>query len=155
MRQPPYRHLLCATDGWSRSEQAARHAVELAAALGARLTLLHVLDPAEYAGREGTIAEEEILDAAFAEARALVHAARRRAQLAGVECALALVLHHQPYQAILERADALSADLIVMASHGRRGLEAVLLGSETQKVITHGRLPVLVVRSGTPPQAIP
>jgi nucleotide-binding universal stress UspA family protein len=68
------------------------------------------------------------------------------AQLAGVACATVLPLAGQPWEGILKTARAKRCDLIVMASHGRRGLAALLLGSETTKVLTHSKIPVLVCR---------
>ena len=65
---------------------------------------------------------------------------------AGVECQTLHTEHEQVYQAIIEAAEARRCDLIVMASHGRRGVSAVVLGSETVKVLTHSKIPVLVYR---------
>jgi nucleotide-binding universal stress UspA family protein len=73
-------------------------------------------------------------------------AAAQAAQAAGVVCEVLSVEHEQPYQAIIDTAAAKGCDLIVMASHGRRGMAALLLGSETVKVLTHSRIPVLVHR---------
>ncbi len=69
-----------------------------------------------------------------------------RGQLAGVDCDVLHVEHEQIYQAIIDAAEARRCDLIVMASHGRRGVSAVVLGSETVKVLTHSKIPVLVYR---------
>jgi nucleotide-binding universal stress UspA family protein len=74
-------------------------------------------------------------------------AASQLAAAAGVGCETLHVTHEQPYQAIIEAAAEKNCDLIVMASHGRRGLAAVVLGSETVKVLTHSTIPVLVVRA--------
>ena len=68
------------------------------------------------------------------------------ADAAGVPCETIREVHDQPYRAIIDAAHALSCDLIVMASHGRRGISALLLGSETVKVLTHSTIPVLVYR---------
>jgi nucleotide-binding universal stress UspA family protein len=67
-------------------------------------------------------------------------------QAAGVECETIQVEHEHPYQAIIDTADSKGCDLIVMASHGRRGISAIVLGSETVKVLTHCKIPVLVYR---------
>jgi nucleotide-binding universal stress UspA family protein len=72
---------------------------------------------------------------------------------AGVKCETIHVEHEHPYQAIIDAAKARSCDLIVMASHGRRGIAAIVLGSETVKVLTHSTIPVLVYR-GSPPRAM-
>lgn len=70
----------------------------------------------------------------------------RRARAAGVACETVTVAHEHPYKAIIETADARACDLIVMASHGRHGIAALVLGSETVKVLTHCTVPVLVHR---------
>jgi nucleotide-binding universal stress UspA family protein len=70
----------------------------------------------------------------------------RAAQAAGVACELIHVEHEHPYQAIIDTAGSKGCDLIVMASHGRHGISAILLGSETVKVLTHSKIPVLVYR---------
>jgi nucleotide-binding universal stress UspA family protein len=75
-----------------------------------------------------------------------LHAAMETAAAAGVNCETMHVEHDQPYLAIIEAAAQRLCDLIVMASHGRRGISAILLGSETNKVLTHSTIPVLVVR---------
>jgi nucleotide-binding universal stress UspA family protein len=91
--------------------------------------------PEEYAKRVATIAEKYL------------DAARQAAMAAGVNCETLHVEHDQPYQAIIDTATGKSCDLIVMASHGRRGISAVVLGSETVKVLTHSTIPVLVFRA--------
>jgi len=75
------------------------------------------------------------------------------AAAAGVNCDTVHVEHDHPYQAIIDMAARESCDLIVMASHGRRGVSAIMLGSETVKVLTHGAVPVLVVRAAPHPAA--
>ena len=67
-------------------------------------------------------------------------------QAAGFACEMIQVEHEDPYRAIIETADSKGCDLIVMASHGRRGISAIILGSETVKVLTHCKIPVLVYR---------
>jgi nucleotide-binding universal stress UspA family protein len=75
-----------------------------------------------------------------------VEQVKMAAQAAGVPCETIREVHDQPYRAIIDAALALGCDLIVMASHGRRGISALLLGSETAKVLTHSTIPVLVYR---------
>lgn len=71
---------------------------------------------------------------------------RRRRRKPGVECSKVALISEEPYESIIEAANRNNCDLIFMASHGRRGLKALLLGSETQKVLTHSTIPVLIHR---------
>jgi len=142
-----YRHILVATDGSRRSAPAIRMAVRLAQALGARLTGLHVVAPyfparsgAEYASLSGFRRAME------SEAKRALAAFDAHALARGVTATGASVLGGEPWQVILRTARARKCDLIVMASHGRRGLAALMLGSETAKVLTHSKIPVLVCR---------
>jgi nucleotide-binding universal stress UspA family protein len=142
-----YRHILVPTDGSRRSAPAIRMAARLAKALGAKLTALHVVAPyfparsgAEYASLSGfrrSVAQE---------ARRALAAFNAEARAQGVTATAASTLGGEPWQAILRAARAKKCDLIVMASHGRRGLAALVLGSETTKVLTHSKIPVLVCR---------
>jgi Universal stress protein UspA and related nucleotide-binding proteins len=146
-----YRHLLVPTDGTELSDRAIDQAVELAAALGARLRFLHVQVsfPISLVG-VGELVEPSTVDALVAasqqRAETILTAAIAKAQQAGVMADRSLQVNPQPHQAILQEAQAHDCDLIVMASHGRRGLEGLLIGSETQRVLTQGSYPVLVVR---------
>ncbi|QVL54141.1 MAG: universal stress protein [Cyanobium sp. M30B3] len=146
-----YRHLLVPTDGSEISERAVDQAVSLAGALGARLRILHVQVsfPISLVG-VGELVEPSTVDALMAatqqRAEAILHQAMAQAAAAGVEAEQSLLVNPQPHQAILEEARAHGCDLIVMASHGRRGLEGLLIGSETQRVLSQSSCPVLVVR---------
>ena len=127
-----YTNILIPTDGSELSGKAVDSDIALAKWIGARATALTVLPPfhtftAEYA--------EKTLGAA-------AHAA----QAAGVACEMVHVEHDYPYQAIIDTAVTKDCDLIVMASHGRHGISALVLGSETVKVLTHSKIPVLVHR---------
>lgn len=147
----PYRHLLVPSDGTDRSRQAVREAVRLAEAVGARLTLLNVqrtptmpmpgmgerLDPATL---------EALSCAARQESERILAEALQIAQAAGVPASGERLEGETPHRAIVETAGRLGCDLIVMASHGRRGLRGMLLGSETQRVLVQASVPVLVVR---------
>jgi nucleotide-binding universal stress UspA family protein len=142
-----YRHILVATDGSRRSAPAIRLAVGLAKALGAKLTGLHVVAPyysprssAEYASLAGFRRNVQL------QARRALAAFNAAARAKGVAASAASVLGGEPWQAILRATRARKCDLIVMASHGRRGLAGLLLGSETTKVLTHSKIPVLVCR---------
>jgi nucleotide-binding universal stress UspA family protein len=127
-----YRNILIATDGSELSEKAVNHGIALAKRIGAKVTMLTVVQPlhtftAEYAEKTlGTAA--------------------RLARAAGVGCEGVHVEHDFPYQAIIDTAASKGCDLIVMASHGRHGISALVLGSETVKVLTHSKIPVLVHR---------
>ncbi len=146
-----YRHILVPTDGSEISERAVEQAVSLAAALGARLLLLHVQVsfPISLVG-VGELVEPSTVDALMAatqqRSETILGEAMARAAAAGVEAEQSLLVNPQPHQAILEEARTHGCDLIVMASHGRRGLEGLLIGSETQRVLTQSSCPVLVVR---------
>jgi len=146
-----YRHILVPTDGSEISERAVEQAVSLASALGARLRLLHVQVsfPISLVG-VGELVEPSTVDALMAatqqRAETILGEAMARAAAAGVEAEQSLLVNPQPHQAILEEARTHGCDLIVMASHGRRGLEGLLIGSETQRVLTQSSCPVLVVR---------
>jgi nucleotide-binding universal stress UspA family protein len=89
---------------------------------------------------------DALVTAARDNAQRILGEAQAMAQAAGVPCDQDSVVHALPFAAIVEAADRHGVDLIVMASHGRRGLEGVLLGSETHRVLTHSPCPVLVVR---------
>jgi nucleotide-binding universal stress UspA family protein len=146
---PIYRHIVVATDGSDLSREAVHHAVALAAATGAGLTAVTATLPwdsvllgevatqmseAEYDARAGRAAEKRL-----AVARAAMAAK-------GVKGETVHVVERHPHRAIIDVATAKGADLIVMASHGWLGLSSLLIGSETQKVLTSTRTPVLVFR---------
>ena len=146
-----YKHILFPTDGSRLSHRTVVAGVELARALGARVTGLFAapaatplvyrdLLPVGYGTPEQ--------NAALIERAALRYLAviERAAKAAGVPCETVSVTDDFPADAILSLAKRRKCDLIFMASHGRRGLSGVLLGSETQKVLTHARIPVLVFR---------
>jgi nucleotide-binding universal stress UspA family protein len=146
-----YKHILIPTDGSRLSHRAAVAGVKLARALGARVTGLFAapaatplvyrdLLPVGYGTPEQ--------NAALIKRATLRHLAviERAARAAGVPCETVSVTDDFPADAILAVAKRRKCDLIIMASHGRRGLSGVLLGSETQKVLTHARIPVLVCR---------
>jgi nucleotide-binding universal stress UspA family protein len=146
-----YTHLLVPTDGSKLSEKAAMHAIGLAQKLGAKITVFYAAmaypDPV-YA--DGVIyqplAPKEYAKMAAEEATKILDRVAKKAEAAGVPCACVHAISSVPWEAILAAARKHKCDAIVMASHGRRGVSAMLLGSEAQKVLTHGKLPVLVVR---------
>ncbi|MFM7267798.1 MAG: universal stress protein [Cyanobium sp.] len=147
----PYQHLLVPSDGTACSQRAVDEALRLALALGARITLLHVQRlpalPMPGMGERLDPATLEALGAAARqESERILSAARSQAVAAGVAAACERVEGEPPHRAIVQAVDRLHCDLIVMASHGRRGLRGVLLGSETQRVLVQAGVPVLVVR---------
>jgi nucleotide-binding universal stress UspA family protein len=145
-----YKHILVPTDGSALSLKAARAAAKLAAKLKAKVTALYVMAP--YA--VGSTSEDIVYRAAYSlrEYEKQMASIADKA-LAGVASALNRTpcekisrTHVHPWEAIIDAAKSRKCDLIVMASHGRRGLAGLLLGSETQKVLTHSKTPVLVCR---------
>ena len=144
-----YKHILIPTDGSALSEMAIRHGTALAKAAGARVTVVNVslpfrsfaIDPVMVSD---TPVQYEQECAALAE-KAL-GTARTEAGVAGVSCETLHVTRAQPYEAIVETAQTKGCDLICMSSHGRKGISAFVLGSETYKVLTHSKTPVLVCR---------
>jgi nucleotide-binding universal stress UspA family protein len=149
MEELMYANILIPTDGSELSGQAAAHGIALAKRLDSRIALLTVLPPFHVLTTDTQMIEDT--RAAYqvrmlAQAETILGAAAQVAQSAGVACATVNAEHERPYQAIINTAESSSCDLIVMASHGRRGVAAILIGSETLKVLTHCRIPVLVHR---------
>jgi nucleotide-binding universal stress UspA family protein len=146
-----YQRILVPTDGSPLSRKAARSAVELARSLGAELVALNVVPryPTSYFEGALTFSPDEVarVEARWsAEADALAQTVCALAAKAGVKAKAATVRSDLVAEAILAAAKKHRCDLIVMASHGRRGIRRLLMGSETQHVLTHGSVPVLVLR---------
>ncbi len=146
-----YKHILVPTDGSPRSKQAIESAVALAKALGARVTGLFAAPPATpilFGGAlpagYATPRENEKLIAKAADAHLAV--IEKAARAAGVRCDTVRVKSDYPADAIVAEARKQRCDLIVMASHSRRGLKGLLLGSEAQKVLANAKIPVLIHR---------
>ncbi len=144
-----YKHILIPTDGSDLSKSAVKHGVALAKAVKARITSLTVVTPSQLFVLEPEIVSETLEDyrkhmVAFA--TKCLDQVKAEALAQDVSCDVMYVEHDHPYQAIIDAAANQHCDLIVMASHGRRGLSAVVLGSETVKVLTHSAIPVLVYR---------
>ena len=149
-----YRHILVPTDGSELSNNAVEHAAALAKAVNAKLTVLAVTIPyyAYAVDPELTVIGYDAYQESAAKLAAqYLEAAKQIAAAAQVTCDTLTVEHAQIYQAIIDAANQHNCDLIVMASHGRRGIAAIVLGSETVKVLTHSAIPVLVVR---PPRSM-
>jgi nucleotide-binding universal stress UspA family protein len=144
-----YTNILIPTDGSELSVKAVEHGIALARRLDSRVTLLTVSPPFHVLTTDVQMIEDTrvIYTARMqAEAATILGAATLVAQSAGVPCATVHAEHAHPYQAIIDTAETKGCDLIVMASHGRHGAAAILIGSETAKVLTHCRIPVLVHR---------
>jgi nucleotide-binding universal stress UspA family protein len=146
-----YKNLLVATDGSKLSGKAVATAITLAQALGAKVTAFYAApDYPMPAYADGVVYEpvsrKEYSKLASQDSEKILDAVAAKAAEAGIECKTTFSIAAAPWEAILDAAKKNKCDAIVMASHGRRGLSAVLLGSETQKVLTHTKLPVIVVR---------
>jgi nucleotide-binding universal stress UspA family protein len=146
-----YPRILVPTDGSKLSDKAVREAAQLALALGAALLVLHVRSPMDIphhveGGALTDLGERKIMEEIEDEERKLLEAATEIAAAVGISAKTAFVADLAPYEAIIRVARDQHCDLIVMASHGRRGVRGLLLGSEAQKVLTHTGTPVLVVR---------
>lgn len=144
-----YRNILIATDGSELSNEAVTHGIALAKALNAKVTALTVVMP----WREATLWEVAVTRSekeydAFAKERAAecLATVTDAAKASGVSCNAVTLKHEAPWKAIVDTAGSMSCDLVVMASHGWKGVAGFVLGSETQKVLTHSSVPVLVHR---------
>jgi len=140
-----YKHILIPTDGSDLSNKAIEHGLELAKALGAKITALTVSEPFYVSAFEPSMAEQYKKHVAALATKHL-DVAKYAASASNVACEAVRVEHERPYQAIIDTAKERGCDAIVMASHGRRGVSAIVLGSETVKVLTHSTVPVIVVR---------
>lgn len=149
-------HILVPTDGSELSRRAVNLAIEFARKTGAVLTVffasteLAIPHPVGF-GVEGTRADpivtpEQVAENVERHTREVLDPVIQSAQQAGIRCKALSVRSDTPYQAIIDAAKTQGCDMIIMASHGRSGISAMLLGSETQKVLTHSTIPVLVVR---------
>ncbi len=143
-----YKHILLPTDGSDLSKAAIRHGVALARAVGAQVTALVVSTPLT-----SLVVDPSVMSSALDQYKKLVveqtakylETVRSSASEAGVQCNVLSIEHDKPYEAIIDTAKQKGCDLVVMASHGLRGVSAIL-GSETLKVLTHTSIPILVYR---------
>jgi nucleotide-binding universal stress UspA family protein len=134
------------------SQKAVEHGLAMARAINAKATVLTVSAPFRIFTFEPDMAtdtRDQYEQHVLANVSKYLAAAKQAASAAGVSCETVHVENEHPYQAIIDTAAQKKCDLIVMASHGRRGISAVVLGSETVKVLTHSAVPVLVVRPAT------
>ena len=146
-----FSHILVPTDGSPLSHKAVDAAVRLAKENQAKITFLNVQPEYTFPVMidlpvSFDISQKEYQASATQRSMEILEHAKAVAVGGEVQCDVQSVLHNQPWDAICKAAKALQCDLVMMASHGRRGFDAVLLGSETQKVLTHSKVPVLVYR---------
>ncbi len=146
-----FKHILVPTDGSDLSSDTANRAIVFAKEAGAKITFYFAKPdyPVAFYG-EGALIDpttpEKFAEMADQQAGEILAACEARAKTAGVVSASNSSVSDVPYEAIIAAAEQVGADLIFMASHGRRGISGLLLGSETQKVLTHSKIPVLVYR---------
>lgn len=146
-----FKHILLPTDGSKLSDRAVRLGIRFAGRIRARVTALHVTPAFRAFPNEGfaplnPALKKRLEDDARARATRMLDAIARQARSRRVRCATLIVTSDLAYQEIVAAARKKKCDLIMMASHGRRGLSSLLLGSETAKVLLHSKIPVLVVR---------
>ena len=144
-----YKHLLIATDGSDLAKKAAEQGLALAKALGAKVTAVTVTEPWDAV----VVAEAAVVfspdhydESVAASAASILRGVSEAAARHGVSCETLHVKDQFPSEGIVETAKHLGCDLIVMASHGRRGVARLLLGSQANKVLTHTTIPVLICR---------
>ena len=143
-----FKHILVPVDGSSTARQAIDKALAIAEAFKSTVTLVYVIDPYAFTGmgNDFSYGQAEYLEAATREGQDAIAAARQVFEAQGIPVNGSVVEGSAIYQAILDTAESIDADLVVMGSHGRRGLEKLVLGSVTAQVLSHAHLCVLVVR---------
>ena len=144
-----FKHLLLPTDGSDASQRTVLEGVRLAKEFNAKITGISVV-PEFHLLTFNTTMIEDTREVFIAESRSQANGyltvLNKAADEAGVPCEIEVVLSDHPYEAIIHAAKSKGCDLIMMALHGRRGMQSILIGSETQKVLTHSKIPVLVYR---------
>jgi nucleotide-binding universal stress UspA family protein len=144
-----FKHILLPTDGSELSVAAIHQGIIFAKSIDAKVTGLCVM-PLQHPFFYETEIPMDALEHAAKRYKELADtylaAAEKEAREAGVACDLVYEKNDSPYEAIIRAAEQKGCDLIMMASHGRRGVGALLIGSETQRVLTHSKIPVLVYR---------
>jgi nucleotide-binding universal stress UspA family protein len=143
-----FQRILVPTDGSDITAKAVTTAISLAKAVGAKIFTISVKEPFPYSAisEMQPTPPQEFFDAQERIAAKRVQAVVESCKAAGIACEAHTVEALHPWEAIIDHAKHQQCDLLVMASHGRRGVAALLLGSETQKVLTHSQVPVLIVR---------
>jgi nucleotide-binding universal stress UspA family protein len=147
-----YKHILIATDGSELAGRALAHGLALAKELKAPVTIVTVtqlwsaLEMAQVAGKAGPDPVHRFEDMAAASAKVILDAAAQKAKVANVTCDIVHVPDQNPAEGIIAIAEKKGCDLIVMASHGRRTVGRLLLGSQVNEVLAHSKVPALIVR---------
>ena len=144
-----FKHILVPVDGSETSMLAVAKAAALAKTFGSAVTAVYVVDPYPFTGVGADFAygQAQYLNAASAEANSVLEATRKSMAEGGVQVTTVVGEGHAVHEGIQRAVENTGADLIVMGSHGRRGLEKLMLGSVTQRVLGAVHIPVLVVRS--------
>lgn len=151
-----FKHILLPTDGSSLSEVAIQNGIKLAKSINARVTGFFVLPEFRMVTYRPEMLSEtkaQYAEASRARAKQYLEVIEKAARDAGVTCETVSATGDQPHKAIIDAAQDRGCDLIMMASHGRRGVRSILLGSETLKVLTHSKIPVLVCRERRRPRS--
>ena len=147
-----YKTILIPIDGSPLSLKAARAGIELAGVTGAKVTALHVMAPyaPAYAGEglfySNAFTKEQYVSTTRANADKMLEKVEALASKAQVKCAKEAIFSDKPWEGIIKSAGKLKCDTIVMASHGRSGIAGIVIGSQTNRVLTHSKIPVLVCR---------
>jgi len=145
-----FKHILISTDGSPLSNKAAKAGIALAHALGAKVTAYYAIEQLQLIYDEGYMMDQKMIDSFEERARAAgqkrVDAIGKMAKAARVSFASVVTKASTAYEGIIDAAKKRKCDVIFMASHGRRGLSRLIMGSVTQKVLTHSRIPVVVYR---------
>ena len=145
-----FKHILISTDGSPVSNKAAKAGIALAHALGAKVTAYYAIEQLQLIYNEGYMMDQKMIDGFEESARAAgqkrVDAIGKMAKAAGVPFASVVTKANTPYQGIIDAAKKRKCDVIFMASHGRRGFSKLIMGSVTQRVLMHSKIPVVVYR---------
>ncbi|SDY56878.1 Nucleotide-binding universal stress protein, UspA family [Collimonas sp. OK242] len=144
-----FKHILLPTDGSLASEISIQQGVRLAKEINARVTGVYIIPAYHVMVDQNAMlgdSEEQVDIESTALALQFLEVIEREARRAGVQCDSVHAINDRPYEGILKMADDKGCDLIAMASHGRTGARALLMGSQTLKVLTHSKVPVLVFR---------
>jgi len=146
-----FTNILIPTDGSEFSEKVVKDGIDLARAMGARITALHAypkhrISPYGEFGPSDEVVEKQVTETALRDGNRFLDRIDAAAKPGGVKVDRVIVQNDNAWEAIIHTAAAKGCDLIMMAAHGRRGLSALVLGSETNKVLTHSKIPVLVYR---------
>ncbi len=146
-----FKHILMPTDGSEHSERAVERGIELAKLCGAKVTGIHVVqDYRMMMAAEGwvsTVSEEKEEEQARERATSFLSFVQKTADVAGVPCETVIAKNLHPYDAIVDTANERGCDLIVMTARNRKGLAAVLMGSEASRVLHRSSIPVLTFRA--------